>query len=584
MAGPTVSVAILGDTKQFSQSVKDTGAQAEQASGRIGAAFSGVLDMLNSSGVLGPLGQSVDAIGQSLTGLVGKAHDAGQALLGVGGAVAGVGFGLSVLGSKDQAARQQLAASVEATGNSWDDYAGKVEQAIKHNEQFGDTADKTENALQILTQATGSPQQALTLLSTATDLAAAKHEDLTAAATQLGKVYNGNDKLLKQFGITIASTAASTKAADTATRQAATADAQAAAAKQRLANIEAVDAGRKKLTVTQTIALNDAEQKVTDTTDKAVAAHKAATAAQKDATDATNAQKGAVDQLGQKLQGQASAQADTFTGKLKAITTSIEDQAAAFGNKYGPALQVAGQAVGLLGGAYSVTKGLIDKHNVSQAAAAAGAETAAGKSAKLAGTVEKVGEAAAVAVPTVASFATGIGEVVAVVVALVALGLVLWKNWSWIWPDLKRWAVDAADYIRGSWDKLIRSFEGIPAALDHIGSIMWKGIANSFVDTINFIIGIWNGLQFKIPSVGFGPFHTPSFTLGLPNIPEVPHLAQGGLITSTGLVYAHAGEAITPAPGRAGPAVAIENANFSSEVDVELFMRKAAWVVQTARI
>ena len=113
---------------------------------------------------------------------------------------------------------------------------------------------------------------------------------------------------------------------------------------------------------------------------------------------------------------------------------------------------------------------------------------------------------------------------------------------------------------------------------------MWKGIANSFVDTINFIIDVWNGLQFKIPSVGFGPFHTPSFTLGLPSIPDVPHLAQGGLITSDGLVYAHAGEAITPAPGRLGPAVAIANATFNSDIDVDLFMRKAAWVVQTQRI
>jgi hypothetical protein len=38
------------------------------------------------------------------------------------------------------------------------------------------------------------------------------------------------------------------------------------------------------------------------------------------------------------------------------------------------------------------------------------------------------------------------------------------------------------------------------------------------------------------------------------------------------------------APARTGPAVVVNDAHFSSEVDVELFMRRAAWVVQTARI
>ena len=583
MAGPTVSVAILGDTKQFSQSVKDTGAQAEQASGRIGSAFSSMLGIVNQTGVLGPFGNALAAIGDQVDTLTRKGHDAGDAMLGIGGALVGVGFGLSVLGSKDQAARQQLAASIEATGSSWDDYSAKVEEAIKHNERFGDTADKTESALQILTQATGSPQQALTLLSTATDLAAAKHEDLTAAATQLGKIYNGNTKLLKQFGIDVTSSAAATKLADTATRQAVAADQAAANAKQRLADLEAVDAGRKKLTVTQAIALNNAEAKVTDTTNKAVAANKAATAAQKDATAAAKDGNG-IAQLAQKTQGQAAAASDTATGKLKALTTAIEDQAAAFGNKYANAIQIGATALSGLGGAYKVTKGLIDKHNVSQAEAAAGAEKAAGSAGKLTKGLEAGGEAAAVAVPAVASFATGIGEVIALIVILVAAGLILWREWGAIWPAIKRYGGDAIDYIRGSWDKLIASIEGIPAAIGHIAHGMWDGIANAFVDMINFIIHAWNGLQFKIPSVGFGPFHTPSFTLGLPNIPDVPHLAQGGLITSTGLVYAHAGEAITPAPGRLGPAVAIENANFSSEVDVELFMRKAAWVVQTQRI
>ena len=375
-----------------------------------------MLGIVNQTGVLGPFGAALDGIGQQVDILTQKGHDAGDAMIGIGGALLGVGFGLTVLGSKDQAARQQLAASIEATGNSWDDYAGKVEAAIKHNEQFGDTADKTESALQILTQATGSPQQALTLLSVATDLAAAKHESLTDAATQLGKVYNGNTKLLKQFGIDVTSSAAATKLADTATRQAAAADQAAAAAKQRLADLEQIDAGRKKLTASQAVALNDAEKKVTDTTNAAAAAHQKLAGAQKDANAAAKDGNG-IAQLSQQVQGQANAASDTAAGKVKAITTSIEDFAASFGNKFGNAIQVGATAVGLLGGAYKVTKGFIDKHNASQAEAASGAEDAAGKAGKLSGEVEGVGGAAAGAAPLVASFG--------VEVAIVAAGVVV---------------------------------------------------------------------------------------------------------------------------------------------------------------
>ena len=121
--------------------------------------------------------------------------------VGVGGALAGVGIGLQAIGSKDQAAHQQLQAAVEATGASYDDYERQVEAAIKTQEKFGDSADQTQDALRILTRPPNSPTKALHLLSTATDLAAAKHESLSDAATSLGKVYNGNTRLLKEFGI-----------------------------------------------------------------------------------------------------------------------------------------------------------------------------------------------------------------------------------------------------------------------------------------------------------------------------------------------------------------------------------------------
>ena len=80
---------------------------------------------------------------------------------------------------------------------------------------------------------------------------------------------------------------------------------------------------------------------------------------------------------------------------------------------------------------------------------------------------------------------------------------------------------------------------------------MWNGIGNAFVDVINLVIRMWDSLKFKTPSFSVFGHHTPSVTIGVPHIGELPHLAQGGLMTSSGIVYAHAGEVISPAPASA---------------------------------
>lgn len=70
---------------------------------------------------------------------------------------------------------------------------------------------------------------------------------------------------------------------------------------------------------------------------------------------------------------------------------------------------------------------------------------------------------------------------------------------------------------------------------------------------------------------------------------HIPTLARGGLITQTGFIYAHAGEAISPIPshittGRSGPAVQIEHAHFSEKIDVELFGRQLAATIRSTGV
>ena len=624
MAGPTVTVRVLGDTKGLDKSFKDTAKQAQSASSQIHGVFSSTLGILNRAGVLSGFGEAIATVDDALINMGEHGKAAGQKIMAVGGALVGAGLGLAALGSKDRAARAQLQAAIEATGASFDDYSDRIEQSIKHNERFGDTAAATQDALRILTQATGNTDKAFGLMSTATDLAAAKHESLSEAAAQLGRVYNGSTRLLKEFGITVTKTGGLTKTIASDTTKAATADKALTAAKRRLADIEAIDAGTKHLTVAEAIRLRDAQQKVVDATQTAAAAHQKLAQDQAAAAAATKGHVSAVDALGAKLRGQASASADTFTGHLKAIGAEIEDQAAKFGQKYGPAITAAGTAVTGLGAAISVAEaaGKLFKTTTETTTAvqetATAATTAETEQLQLFATAEYEADTAGIGM---------IATVGLIVLAIAALGVaayVIYRNWStiwaamkdaaravwdWIrvnwpyilpfilgpigaaallvikqWDNIKQGASDMWQWIKDGWNDLVGFFTALPGRITSIVSHLFDGFANAFVDAINFIIRIWNGLQFKVPGVSVFGHHFGGFTIGVPDIPEVPHLATGGLITSSGLVYAHAGEAITPLPSRLGPAVQIDNAHFSSEVDVDLFLRRAAWIVQTQRI
>ena len=131
MAGPSIAVKVLGDVTGLGKSMDDTSTTASGAASKNHSAFRGVLDQLNASGVLGPFGGALAAADSAMQGIVGHAKEVGPVLIGIGGTVAGLGLALQAAGSKDAAAHQQLQAAVQATGHSYDEYAGKVEDAIK---------------------------------------------------------------------------------------------------------------------------------------------------------------------------------------------------------------------------------------------------------------------------------------------------------------------------------------------------------------------------------------------------------------------------------------------------------------------
>jgi hypothetical protein len=638
MAGPSVMVRVLGDVSGLAKTFKESGDKAESAAKSARAAFGSMIGMLNQSGVLGPFGEALANANEAMNQIAEHGKKVSDVMLGAGGSLVAVGGLFSVLGSKEQAAHQQLAQAIENTGHSYEDYGKNIEEAIKHNERFGQSSEATQNALQVLTQATGDPAKALQDLNVATDLAAAKHEDLVTAATAVGKVYNGNTKLLKEFGIAVTNTKSLTSAATSATRAAQTADDNLARAKRSLADIELVDSQRKKLTLGQQIQLRNAQEAVTTATTRATEAHQKLNDAQTAVATATRNHVDAVTQLSDKLHGQAAAAADTFTGHLKAIKTEVEDQAAKFGQKYGPALQGAGAAMTGLGTAIKLTQAAVEAFTTAEEAATTATEAAAA--------AEVTADAAGL--PLIAT----VGLIGAAVAALGVAAYEIYTHWSTIWAGMKAAAVAVWDWIRtnwplllavitgpvglavlavvrywdtikntvagvfnwikdnwplllavitgpfglavlaivNNWNSLVDFFAKLPGRIAAIASTMWTSIYTNFkavMDQIaNFDVKLPGGLGVilhlgsilggvstgKIPGTGI-------------KIPGIPHLAQGGLITADGLVYAHKGEAITPAGKTGGPAVMFTGDNhFSSEVDIDLFMRRAAWAVQTSGI
>jgi len=625
MAGPSIAVRVLGDLTGLAKSFEQAATGARGMASRAQSAFGSMLGTLNRTGALGPFGNMLSGINDAIGEILTNGKKIGPAMIGAGGAITAVGATLSAFGSKEQASHQQLQAAISATGHSYEDYGKQIEGAIKHQENFGNTSKETQDALRNLTVATNDPAKALQYLNTAADVAKFKHIDLAAAATLVGKVYNGNTKLLKEFGIHVTKTGDATKALAKVSKDATTADNKAADAKKKLADLEMIDAGKKKLTTAEAIRLRDAQDKVKATTLLAVDAHRRVALAQDNAKKSGSQQAKVMDELGQKTKGQASAAMDTFAGKLDVLKTKLEDQISMFGQKYGPAIQGIGVAVMALGTIWST-----------------------------------IG-------PVIASMELAsmwpILAVVAAVVALIAIGYVLYRNWStiwgavkavitavwdWIkknwplllgvllgpialavvlilkyWDQIKAGAGALLNWLRSAWNAIVSFFRSVAGSIGNalsgawnsvlgaansvistvkgvwnglvswvagLGSRiagaaagMWDGIAGAFRAALNAVIGLWNRLHFNMGgwTVGVGPLHYtfPQFTFGMPTIPR---LQTGGIIAREGLFYLHAGEAVTPAKG--GPKIVIENAHFATELDVDLFLRRAAWQLETSRI
>lgn len=564
MAGSsrTVTINVIGNTAGATTSFNQVAATAESTGKRISGAFSNVLGTLNQTGVLGPFGNSLQTISNSFDNLIGKTKTLGDKLMEIGGAGAGIGAGLTAIGAGDVSSLASLQAAITDTGDSYGAYQDQVEQTINTQANLGNSAADVQNALATLVTGTGDTSTALANMGLTSDLAAKAHESLGDAAKQVVKVLDGTGtKTLAQYGITANAAATATKALTKAQTEAASAATAVQAAQTKLNQDQAkIGATGKPVTVSQSITLANDEAKLAAAKAKSQAASQAEAAAQTTANAAT-AKGTDAQQLQTKIAGQAQAKVAGFSGELDVWKTKVENAAAAFGAQYGPAITGVSTAVAGMGGAVTAGSAILDHFKTSTEAAQGASQALTAEQELQAGATEAVAGAEVEADAAGAPLILVIGAIVLAVVAAIAIGYELYKHWGEIWSGIKTVVNDAKNALGTAFDwignKFTSLYHGFQDAAGLIGDVfldMAKLIANPVIGAINAIIDAWDSLHFTVPSVSVLGMSFGGFSIGLPTIPNIPYLAQGGIVNSPTLaMIGEAGpEAVVPLSGNKG--------------------------------
>jgi phage-related minor tail protein len=103
---------------------------------------------------------------------------------------------------------------------------------------------------------------------------------------------------------------------------------------------------------------------------------------------------------------------------------------------------------------------------------------------------------------------------------------------SGLWNGIIAGVQTAAGWVFSQFDAVVNFVGGLPGRIGAVASGMWNGITDAFRSAINWIIGMWNGLSFKIPSLEFMGMKVGGFTLA---VPQIPYLANGGVTSGPAL-------------------------------------------------
>lgn len=540
----------------------------------------------------GEAGNSIGELGKRFAELekssAGNMQKIGAGLAGVGATAAGIGAASMMIGAPIKQAHDQLKQAIDDSGHSLEEYGKQFDEAKKHAIKFA-SGEEVDKALTTLTTNMKDPALALQYLSKTEDIAAVKHISLSDAATMVGKAYANPTRLAKAFGDTIEKAvnpvkeaAAAAKAHETASSalgraQQALADTEArlgvvhaahtvstqgvtnaesklAAAQERLTDLEAVDATKKKLSIQEQQALAHAHEAVTKAQEGLVLAHAKVGAAQdalnakggitvanqialRKAQDAVASAEGSVatstaamgkaaqdatqpnlsfDQVMTKIGTQTAGQMDASTNNLKGTLNGLKNTAmeavGTFGNKFGPALTGAGAAASILGSSIGGVGKLMEHFSGASKAVAAGTEamTAANEAAIPVEDAAAVSEGAALL--PILLIVAAIGLVVLAGYELITHWKTVSKFLSEVWGAIEGFAKQAfgaiLDFFKRWGPMLLAVFlpiVGIPLLVfQH-----WKEITK-------FLSGLWGDIT-RVVSGGIGSVVT-AVSTGIGNV------------------------------------------------------------------
>lgn len=122
----------------------------------------------------------------------------------------------------------------------------------------------------------------------------------------------------------------------------------------------------------------------------------------------------------------------------------------------------------------------------------------------------------------------------ALAVAVAAIAALIILNWDKITEFLRKtWNVimggilTLAQRLRSVWDTITGA---VSTAWNGLIGII-KGAINGIIGLINGFIGFINGIQIHVPAFQIGPVSTPAFDWWGLGLPQIPYLAEGGIIT-----------------------------------------------------
>ena len=495
------------------------------------------------------------------------------ALFGLGAAAVGVGVLGVEMADTFEASHAKLEQALKNAGSSFDAYSAQIGAAQKQMEQYGFTNAQTQEALANLTTALKDPKKALDDISIAADLAKYKHIDLAAAATAVAKAEEGNLKALKQMGIDLPIAAGGALKLQQA--HDALSKATDAASAYLKAHSDAVNESSKSHAAYETLLgkVSDAQQKVND-----------------QSSAGKEIMKGLSDAIG----GQAAASAETFSGKMLALKAQSEDVAKNIGMALIPILEklmtaikdvvdwftkhkAIAEAIALVIGGVLVAA--IGAYLATLAKAAIESVIAF---AKMIGSWIGLGEAAttAGAEATVAGAEIGVatGGMTIAIGLVAAAVLYLATHWKEVWAGIQ-------DVIKVAWEWINNHVLLVAALLGPIGplflaikfiaehwSTIWNGIKDVVSGVWNFISGIVHAMSGAftglvsdirgavnamiseankaINALNSFKIHIPGTNIDLgTNIPNIPKLAEGGIVNKATLAMIGEGgepEAVIP--------------------------------------